>query len=701
MATFGTLNEFSGIDSDWISYNERCTFYFIANKITDDDIKRAVFLSIVGDKTYQLIRGLLAPRELSDVKYDDMIRTMTNHYNPTKSAIVEGFKFNKCNRKPSQAISAYVAELKELSRTCAFGVTADGVTLTSQLILDENLRDRFVCGLEDAIIQRRLLSEDNLSYEKAVKIANAMELASAGSTQLSGQQPPSVNKLFNPKPQPPKHQQKNRKPNVMKKQNKKPCYRCLDDKHSHSDCPFMKSECYTCGKKGHISKACRSKKSASDQKPTVYELYNISDRKSEPPAIKLDVMMNNTKIIVEVDTGASATLINESTFHQIWPKQKPDVSKADLLRTYTGEKVPLLGTVNTTIKYQDQTTTLPVLIVKGQGPNIIGRDSITALKLKWSSVHQLKGLDIATVLEKHSEVFKDELGCITDVEAKFQIDDSVKPRFLKARPVPYHLRDRVNDELSRLEREGILERVDSSDWACPIVPIVKTNGKIRICGDYRATVNTATKTDQYPILEYSTLNGGQVFSKIDCSNAYLQYRLHVDYRKYTTINTPIGLFQYIRLPFGVSSAPAIYQRVMDNMLKSIPGVCVYLDDVLISGSTEQEHLDRLNRVLALMAERGFRAAKEKCAFQQCEVSYLGHMIDKNGLHPLKNKVEAIVNAPAPTNTTELKSFLGMCQFYSKFLSNLATVIKPMTKLLKKHVVFQWGTAQQTAFNKAK
>ena len=111
MATFGTLNEFSGIDSAWSSYNERCTFYFNANKITDDDIKRAVFLSIVGDKTYQLIRGLLAPIELSDVKHD-IIRTMTNHYNPKKSAIVEIFKFNKCNRKPSQAISTYVAEHK-------------------------------------------------------------------------------------------------------------------------------------------------------------------------------------------------------------------------------------------------------------------------------------------------------------------------------------------------------------------------------------------------------------------------------------------------------------------------------------------------------------------------------------------------------------------------------------------------------------
>ena len=115
-----------------------------------------MFLSILGDKTYQLIHGLLAPKELSDVKNDDIRRTITNHYNPERSAIVERFKFNKCNRKPSQAISAYIAELKELSRTCAFGETVDGVNLTSQLILDENLRDRFVCGLDDAIIQRRL-----------------------------------------------------------------------------------------------------------------------------------------------------------------------------------------------------------------------------------------------------------------------------------------------------------------------------------------------------------------------------------------------------------------------------------------------------------------------------------------------------------------------------------------------------------------
>ena len=217
--------------------------------------------------------------------------------------------------------------------------------------------------------------------------------------------------------------------------------------------------------------------------------------------------------------------------------------------------------------------------------------------------------------------------------------------WVKARPVPYAIRDKVEAELCRLEKEGILEKVEQSDWAAPIVPVVKSNGNIRICGDFRTTVNLATKTENYPIPKiediYSTLSGGSVFSKLDCSNAYLQYPLHPESRKYTTINTSLGLMRYTRLPFGVSSAPAIYQRVMDSMLREVPGVCVYLDDILISGANDKEHLERLNSVLEVLSSRGLRLSKEKCFFSQLSVQYLGHVIDKNGLHPLADKIKAI------------------------------------------------------------
>ena len=173
-------------------------------------------------------------------------------------------------------------------------------------------------------------------------------------------------------------------------------------------------------------------------------------------------------------------------------------------------------------------------------------------------------------------MFSDELGLITGVQATFNIDPSVKPRFMKARPVPYALRQKVTDELKRLETEGIIERETHSEWAAPIVPVLKTNGQVRLCGDFRVNMATNTQTHPIPKIEdiYSTLSGGSVFSKLDCSNAYLQYPLHADSRKYTTINTSAGLFRYTRLPFGVSSSPAFFQRVMDSMLQCIPGVCV-------------------------------------------------------------------------------------------------------------------------------
>ena len=158
---------------------------------------------------------------------------------------------------------------------------------------------------------------------------------------------------------------------------------------------------------------------------------------------------------------------------------------------------------------------------------------------------------------------------------------------------------------------------------------MKTNGQVRLCGDFQTTVNMVTNAQTHPIPEiedtYSTLSGCSVFSKLDCSNVYLQYTLDPDSIKYTTINTPAGLCRYTKLPFGVSSSPAIPQRVMDNMLQGNPGVCVYLD-----GATEPDHRQRLDRVLEILSSRGLRLCKDKCSFGKTMVKYLGHMIDGNG-----------------------------------------------------------------------
>ena len=157
------------------------------------------------------------------------------------------------------------------------------------------------------------------------------------------------------------------------------------------------------------------------------------------------------------------------------------------------------------------------------------------------------------------------------------------------------MRPKVEAELERLVEEGTLEPVQFSDWASPIDTVVKSDKtSVRICGDFNQTVNPVAKLDRYPIPRvddlFATLSKGKVFSKIDLSHAYQQLPLTEESKKFVVINTHKGLFRYTRLPFGIFSAPAIFQRVMESVLQGIPKVVVYLDDILVAGDSEKEHL---------------------------------------------------------------------------------------------------------------
>ena len=168
------------------------------------------------------------------------------------------------------------------------------------------------------------------------------------------------------------------------------------------------------------------------------------------------------------------------------------------------------------------------------------------------------------------------------------------------------------------------------------------------------------------------------------------------------VNTHRGLFHYNRLLFGIASAPAIFQRVMECLLKGIPGVIVYLDDILITGSSTEEHLATLDKVFQKLQNAGLKLKQNKCVFLAPSVTYLGHrIIDAQGLHLVEEKVKAVQGVPTPKNVTELKSYLGICHIISKFLPNLSTELAPLHKLLKHSTPWQWKTEQQEAFDNSK
>ena len=251
-----------------------------------------------------------------------------------------------------------------------------------------------------------------------------------------------------------------------------------------------------------------------------------------------------------------------------------------------------------------------------------------------------------------------------------------------------------------------IAKVATSDWAAPIVavPNCKKDGTYRLYGDYKVTTNSVLEVEQYPLPNptdlFASLAGGKSFTTLDLPQAYQQLLLDDDSKKYTTINTHKGLYQYTRLPFGIASAPAIFQKTMDTILQGIPHVCCYLDDILVTGKDDAEHLQVLEEVFCRLEKHGLRLKREKCSFMKSSVEYLGHRIDATGIHTLPSKLQAIQDAPEPQNVAQLRSFLGLLN-YGKFIGNLSTLIHPLNELLKMDNPWNWTQECAKAFVDAK
>ena len=264
---------------------------------------------------------------------------------------------------------------------------------------------------------------------------------------------------------------------------------------------------------------------------------------------------------------------------------------------------------------------------------------------------------------------------------------------------------RVRDELNRMERLGVIARVKvPTEWCAGMVVVLKPNGKIRICVDL-TKLNHSVLRERHPLpaveQTLAQLAGAQVFSKLDANSGFWQIPLAPDSALLTTFLTPFGRYCFHRLPFGISSAPEHFQRRMSTLLEGIDGVVCLMDDILIHGTTQDEHDSRLMEVLRRLEAAGVTLNKEKCEFSQKQVPFLGQIVNHSGIRPDPGKVRAAQEFPAPTNVGGVRRFLGMVNQLSKFSPHLADVTKPLRELLKKDRAWVWGDPQQQAFDNVK
>lgn len=285
------------------------------------------------------------------------------------------------------------------------------------------------------------------------------------------------------------------------------------------------------------------------------------------------------------------------------------------------------------------------------GCNLLESSNVNALK----TTSQLQ-----LIIREYKDLGAPTLAKITGIQARLTLQPNATPVFLKARAVPFKLIPLLEKELNELEQAGILTKLENSKWAIPIVPVLKANGTIRVCGDYKSTINPKLIIDEHPLPTtnefFAKLAGGTKFSKIDLRQVYLQLEIQPEDSKLLTLSTHKGLYTVNRLMYEIASAPAIWQRTLEQILQDIPGVAICLDDIVITAHSDCEHLRRLYLVLNKLHKHNVRINLEKSTFFMEEVQYCEYVLRRDGIHKEPSKMEAISQMPRPL---DVRAFVGM------------------------------------------
>lgn len=331
--------------------------------------------------------------------------------------------------------------------------------------------------------------------------------------------------------------------------------------------------------------------SSSDSEVLNLSVNSLGER--DDSKITVSVNIQKQPITMELDTGSAVILIN----YELYKRNFSDVQLRQTrttLRSFSGNIMKPQGVIYVRAKHNGQSySNMRLFVVKCRTPALFGRDWLQSIRLNWSEINELQKAKwiesdaaadfmarithpaVKKLVSHYSSVFEPGIGKLKAPPATFQIKEHT-PKFCKARTVPFAQGDKVKAELDRLDNEGIISPNKFSKYATLIVPIPKSNGRVRLCGDFKVTLNQIIEPEQYPLPVideiFAMFEGCQKFNKIDLTEAYLAYEIHPNYCKFLTISTPHGLYEFNRLVYGISDAPAKWQKMMDQVLDGIPFV---------------------------------------------------------------------------------------------------------------------------------
>nr|XP_029719798.1 uncharacterized protein K02A2.6-like [Aedes albopictus] len=688
-------------------------------------------LHYMGAATYDILCDHISPIEPETKSYAEIVTTLDAFFDPEPLEMVEVWKFRTRTQKEGETVKEFVTELQRDAKFCKFGN-----------YLKTELRNQLVFGLRSKRIRSRLIEEKGLTFEKTLEIALSMEASGEGA------------EMFEKRSQDVNYTERRQ----MKVTNttKKRCYRCGSEAHLANVCRHKDTICSFCKMAGHLQRVCLKSKSQGESlkmgkdnkqmkikkkmhtnlidegdlsddvreegceteidEVLTLEICKVDDRSESLSKVILPLNVNSRVIKFEVDCGSPVSLMSLND-KKVYLDELPLLETDVELRSYCGNKIEVCGYVEAEVQYNGMSNCLRLFVVNTERHPLLGREWMRKMKVDWNEIIRNTVPCVATIAVRNPgkalsgavgdligqfpRVFDSSIGTIRDVKAALHLKPNSKPVFMKARTIPFAIRETVEREISSLVESGILKKVERSSWATPVVPVMKSADRVRLCGDYKITVNKCLLVDEHPLPTidelFSNMAGGKKFTKLDLAQAYLQMEVREEDREVLTLNTHLGLYQPTRLMYGVSSAPAIFQREISQLLGDIPGVSVFLDDIKVTGPDDETHLQRLAMVLQRLEEHGLRLNVAKCEFFADRIEYCGFVIDKEGIRKMKTKVDAIQEMPRPSNRDQVRAFVGLINYYGRFMKNLSTQIYPINNLLKENVPFQWDDGCEKAF----
>lgn len=595
--------------------------------------------------------------------YEDAINILKDTYVKPKNEVFARHLLATCKQE-GQTLDQYLCKLKTLAKECDFK------SVTAEQNRNNAIRDAFITGLTSNEIRQRILEQKNLNLENAFDLARSLELAhkqsaSYSSTPCGASATPAIEEpVFDTDSQ-----------NCCSTVDS--CYFCGYRKHPRARCPAKDAICKTCLKKGHFAKVCRSGASNSKHKggvssATLAASIAASSPSCLAPAVVL-AKFNNVDLHALIDTGSSESFISPSVVRKYGWKTYNSSSMINMASTHLTKTTSGHCYVKLSYNGREYKNVRLSLLPDLCSDVILGHDFLK--KHKELSI-KFKGEEPPLSISAVSAAK------VTSPPLFSNLTPECKPIATKSRRRHPSDEQFIEQEVEKLLADKIIEP-SSSPWRAQVLVTVNERHKKRMVVDYSQTINRYTLLDAYPLPRMDDMIEKiaqyEYFSTLDLKSAYHQVPILEEEKPYTAFEACGNLYQFSRIPFGVTNGVACFQRVIDNIIKenNIEGTFAYVDNVTVCGTSKEDHDMNLQNFLATAKKQGLTFNQDKSIIATKEIRLLGYIVSRGIIKPDPERFEPLRNLSPPKDLASQRRLVGMFSYYSTWISHFSDKIQPL------------------------